>query len=90
MGDRHRDRSSPTPGAGLAATHTYPARHGGWDDIESGDVTGDGRTDIVVMSGQGLVPNVSVLPALADGTFGAAAEYAVGGNELTRGIGSAT
>ena len=31
--------------------------------------------------------NVSVLPALADGTFGAAAEYSVGGNELTHGIG---
>ena len=39
------------------------------------------------MSGQGLVPNVSVLPALANGTFGAAAEYAVGGNLLTQGIG---
>ena len=50
-------------------------------------MTGDGRTDIVVMSGQGLVPNVSVLPALANGTFGAAAEYPVGGNQLTQGIG---
>ena len=39
------------------------------------------------MSGQGLVPNISVLPALADGTFGAAAEYSVGGNQLTHGIG---
>ena len=84
----------PTPspifadtGAGLAAAATYPAQHDGWDDLEAGDVTGDGRTDIVVMSGQGLVPNVSVLPALADGTFGPAAEYAVGGNELTQGIG---
>ena len=74
-------------GAGLAAARTYPARHDGWDDIEAGDVTGDGRTDIVVMSGQGLVPNVSVLPALADGTFGAAAEYSVGDNQLTRGVG---
>ena len=74
-------------GAGLAAAATYPAQHDGWDDLEAADVTGDGRTDIVVMSGQGLVPNVSVLPALANGTFGPAAEYAVGGNELTRGIG---
>ena len=74
-------------GAGLAAAATYPAQHDGWDDIEASDVTGDGRTDIVVMSGQGLVPNVSVLPALVNGTFGTAAEYAVGGNELTRGIG---
>ena len=74
-------------GAGLAAAATYPAQHDGWDNLEAADVTGDGRTDIVVMSGQGFVPNVSVLPALANGTFGPAAEYAVGGNELTQGIG---
>ena len=72
-------------GAGLAAAATYPVQHDGWDDLEAGDVTGDGRPDIVVMSGQGLVPNVSVLEALGNGTFGPAAEYAVGGNELTRG-----
>ena len=76
-------------GAGLAAAATYPAQHDGWDDLEAADVTGDGRTDIVVMSGQGLVPNVSVLPALANGTFGPAAEYAVGGNQLTRASASA-
>ena len=74
-------------GAGLSATATYPVQHGGWDDIEAGDVTGDGRPDIVVMSGQGFVPNVSVLPALGDGTFGPVAEYSVGGNQLTQGIG---
>ena len=51
-------------GAGLAAAATWPAQHDGWDDLEAADVTGDGRRDIVVMSGQGLVPNVSVLPAL--------------------------
>ncbi len=80
-------RSSPTRARDSRSTATYPARHDGWDDIEAGDVTGDGRPDIVVMSGQGLVPNLSVLPALADGTFGTAAEYAVGDNQLTRGIG---
>ena len=74
-------------GAGLEAAATYPARHDGWDDLEASDVTGDGRTDIVVMSGQGLVPNVSVLPALVNETFGPATEYAVSGNELTHGIG---
>ncbi len=74
-------------GGGLVAARTYPVQHGGRDDIAAADVTGDGHTDIVVMSGQGLVPNVSVLPALANGTFGAAAEYAVGGNLLTQGIG---
>ena len=74
-------------GGGLVAARSYPVQHGGRDDIAAADVTGDGHTDIVVMSGQGLVPNVSVLPALANGTFGAAAEYAVGGNLLTQGIG---
>ena len=69
------------------AAATYPVQHDGWDDLDAGDVTGDGRPDMVVMSGQGLVPNVSVLEAFGNGTFGAAAEYAVGGNELTRGIG---
>ena len=67
-------------GAGLVAARTYPVQHDGWDDIEAGDVTGDGRTDIVVMSGQGLVPNVSVLAQQPNGTFAAAAEYSVGGS----------
>ena len=74
-------------GAGIAVARTYAARHGGYDDLETGDVTGDGLDDIVVMSGQGLVPNVSVLAQQANGTFGAAAEYSVGGNRLTSGIG---
>ena len=72
-------------GAGLAAAATYPAQHDGWDDLEAADVTGDGRTDIVVMSGQGLVPNVSVLPRSPMATFGAAAEYAVGGSRAHAG-----
>jgi hypothetical protein len=74
-------------GAGFGANRTYAARHDGWDDLEIADVTGDGMNDLVVMSGQGLGPNLSVLPALADGTFGAAAEYSVGGGVLTHGIG---
>ena len=65
VGDRHR-HDLRRHGRGLAAASTYPVQHDGWDDIEAGDVTGDGRTDIVVMSGQGLVPNISVLAALAE------------------------
>ena len=87
MGDRHgHDLRRHRRGASWPRGD-YPVRHGGRDDLAAADVTGDGHTDIVVMSGQGLVPNVSVLPALANGTFGAAAEYAVGGNLLTQGIG---
>ena len=75
-------------GAGLTVAATYPVLHDGYDDLEVADVTGDGRTDIVVMSGQGFAPNVSVLPALENGTFGPAAEYEVDaeGHELTSGI----
>ena len=74
-------------GGGLVAARTYPVRHEGWDDLEIGDVTGDGANDLVVMSGQGFVPNISVLAAQPNGTFGAAAEYSIGGNQLTNGIG---
>ncbi len=74
-------------GSGLAVQATYAADHDGWDDLEVGDVTGDGRDDIVVMSGQGLVPNLELLPQLAGGGFGAAQAADLGGNELTQGIG---
>lgn len=74
-------------GAGLAVAGTYAAQHDGYEDLEAGDVTGDGLDDIVVMSGQGWVPNVSVLAQQAGGGFAAAAEYAVGTQRLTRGIG---
>lgn len=74
--------------SGLEATGTYPARHGGYDDLEIGDVTGDGRDDLVVMSGQLYAnPNLSVLAQLAGGGFAAAAEYTIGTNILTNGIG---
>jgi hypothetical protein len=75
--------------SGLVRTATYPAKHGGYDDMEIADVSGDGLDDIVVMSGQGLLPSLSVLTQLAGGGFGAAAEYSVGSGSftLTHGIG---
>jgi hypothetical protein len=73
---------------GLRQAATYPAQHSGYDDLEVGDVTGDSRDDLVVMSGQlYATPNVSVVPQLAAGGFGAAAEYRLGPNVLTSGIG---
>jgi hypothetical protein len=76
-------------GAGaLQAPVQYPAQHAGYDDLEVGDVTGDGRDDIVVMSGQVYaVPNLSVLAQLPGGGFAAPAEYRVGTNVSTNGIG---
>ena len=47
MGDRYGHESSPTPALASRPPATYPVQHDGWDDIDAGDVTGDGRTDIV-------------------------------------------
>ena len=58
-------------GGSLVATPPIAVTHDGWDDLEAADVSGDGRDDIVVMSGQGLVPNIQVLTQLAGGGFAA-------------------
>ena len=72
----------------LSAPVVYAAGHGGYDDLEVGDVVRDGLDDIVVMSGQAYdIPNVSVLAQLAGGGFGPAAEYRVAGQVNTQGIG---
>jgi uncharacterized protein DUF11/VCBS repeat protein len=72
---------------GLQAPISYPAQHAGYDDLDVADVTGDGRDDLVVMSGQTYsVPNLSVLPQLAGGGFGPAAEYRVAPNANTNGV----
>jgi hypothetical protein len=62
--------------------------HSGYEDLEVGDVTGDGLADIVVMSGQlYATPNLGILPQLVAGGFGPPAYYRVGENTNTRGVG---
>ncbi len=79
----------PNDGQGhLGAPVVYAAPHSGYDDLEVGDVSGDGRDDLVVMSGQTYAtPNVSVLKQLAGGGFATAASYRVGGQVNANGIG---
>jgi len=60
---------------------------GGKNEITSGDVTGDGLTDLVIMSGQGLEPNVTVVPQMPDGTLGLAFTLDLGGREISGGVG---
>ena len=65
----------------------YIAPHGGYNDIDLGDVNGDGLTDIVVMSGQQfIVPNVVVLTQAATGGFNAPVSYSITSGVLTHGV----
>ncbi|MEW6608153.1 MAG: VCBS repeat-containing protein [bacterium] len=65
---------------------TYSVTHGGYDDLDVGDVNNDGLTDIIVMSGQGFYPNIGVLHQEINGTFGLPVYYDLGEDELTRGV----
>ena len=72
---------------GINQPISYNVNHSGYDDLTAGDVTGDGRDDIVVMSGQlYATPNFGVLAQNAAGTFSAPVYYNVGTNILTDGV----
>ncbi|MDP9232547.1 MAG: FG-GAP-like repeat-containing protein [Actinomycetota bacterium] len=72
----------------IGSPSSYSARHEGFEDLEVADVTGDGRDDLVLMSGQGYeAPNLSVLAQLPEGGFGPPAEYRLAGRTLTHGLG---
>ena len=73
-------------GGTLAPAVLYFAQHGGFNDLDLGDVNGDGLTDIVVMSGQGFLYNVVVLPQAASGGFNAPVPYSVASGALTQGV----
>ena len=76
------------PGGFLKAPRVYAAPHGGYDDMESGDVNGDGLDDLVVMSGQSYsVDNFCVLTQNTLGTLNGAAPYDLGFNQNAGGIG---
>jgi hypothetical protein len=70
----------------LAAPVTYHVPTGGWDSLNAGDLDGDGRTDLVVTSGQGFgFANLNVLLQMPDGTLGTPTPYSVSGVTAVRG-----
>ncbi len=65
----------------------HAAAHGGYDDMELGDVNGDDRDDIVVMSGQGYAyDNLAVITSDGTGGLNPVVYYDLGGNELTKSV----
>jgi FG-GAP-like repeat/Calx-beta domain/Domain of unknown function DUF11 len=64
----------------------YAVPHGGYDELESGDVNNDGRDDIVVMSGQLYAIDVlGILVQTPAGGFAAPAFYDIPVNQLAAG-----
>jgi hypothetical protein len=73
---------------GLAAPVTYTVAHGGYDDLTVGDVDGDGRKDVTVMSGQLYAyDNLGILLQDPGGGMNGPFYYDLGGDQLTGGVG---
>jgi hypothetical protein len=74
-------------GGTLDSQVNYTVEHGGYDDLEVGDVNDDGLSDIIVMSGQLYAyDNLGILLQNGAGTFDAAVYYDLGGDQLTHGL----
>lgn len=75
------------PGGTLNTPVSYSVTHGGYDDLDVGDVNNDGLQDVVVMSGQGYAnPNIGIMLQKTDGTLSAPEYYSLGGNKLAHAI----
>lgn len=71
----------------LGSAVTYFAPHGGFNDLEAGDVNGDGLTDIVLSSDQGGGPYLKVLTQNPLGGFYPVNSYDVSPVTSINGIG---
>lgn len=60
-----------TASGALAGPTLYALEHFGWEDLDIGDINGDGRLDLVATSAQGDASKaLAFLPQQADGSFG--------------------
>jgi len=57
------------PDGSLAAPVSFTALHGGRDDLDIGDINGDGKNDLIVMSGQGYAYDNLAILKQNDGGF---------------------
>jgi len=68
----------------LAPPVGYDVSLGGWDELNAGDVDGDGRTDLLMTNCQGL-NNVCVLLQTPGGVLGTPTAYSLGGSSTATG-----
>ncbi|MGR8978523.1 MAG: FG-GAP-like repeat-containing protein [Gammaproteobacteria bacterium] len=72
----------------LAPPVSFNAPHGGFDDMDIGDINDDGKNDLVVMSGQGYAyDNLAILTQNAGGSFDPVVFYDLGFDVNTSGLG---
>lgn len=64
----------------------YSVQHGGYDDMDIGDVNDDGLQDVVVMSGQGVGSTLGILMQNSQGTLGPPMYFDLTDNSLTNGV----
>gem|GEM_PF-4562432 len=70
----------------LSNPKLYSVNHGGFDELESGDVNDDGLDDIIVMSGSSFYDNFGVLLQNKEGTMEGPFYYDIGGGKNSSGI----
>jgi hypothetical protein len=76
------------PDGVLAPPVSFNAPHGGFDDLDIGDINADNRNDLIVMSGQGYAyDNLAILTQNLSGSFEPAVFYDLGFDVNTSGLG---
>lgn len=70
----------------LSAPARYEVTHGGYEDLDAQDMNNDGLTDLIVMSGQGYLPNGAILKQNPSGTLSVPVYYDLPGDVLSRGV----
>jgi hypothetical protein len=76
------------PDGALAPPVSFNAPHGGFDDLDIGDINTDNRNDLIVMSGQGYAyDNLAILTQNLSGSFEPAVFYDLGFDVNTSGLG---
>jgi hypothetical protein len=82
------DVFSTTNSAALDLEQSVEGEHAGYDDLEVGDLNGDGLQDVLVMSGQSYAaPNIGVYLQKPDGLLEEPEFYELGPYDLTSGVG---